>query len=277
MLYTFKMDRPLRHLWLRALGAEEMPAHFDLPDGRYTHIRTYKHDFFAATGLYSGPSGKVILKIGRTASLFGLPLRWIGRRLADHEFVLYQALKDLPGVPRCLGRWGDTGFVHLFVEGHPLQKHEWVNDEFFPRLAALLDQVHQRGIAYVDLEKRENILVGASGEPYLIDFQISWRWPDRPGDRRGVQRLLPDELGRLILARLQDSDRYHLLKHRRRHRPDTLTRQEHDASYRHGPYVALHRKLFRPLTLLRRRMLKLLTGHARSPKQDGPEFLSGHN
>lgn len=248
-----------------------MPASVTLDDGVYTHRRTYKHDFFAATGLYEGPSGRVILKIGRAVSLFGFPMRWLGRRLADREMAMYEAVADLPGVPRSLGRWSDTGFAHVYVEGHPLQRGERVDDDFFPRLASLLGELHRRGIAYVDLEKRENILVGDDGRPNLIDFQISWRWP---GDRRsGAQRWVPAPLGRWLLRRLQDGDRYHLLKHQRRHRPDTLTPEQLNASYRSGAYIRLHRIVTRPLTLLRRGMLKLLTGRSRSAKQDGPEFL----
>jgi len=265
---------PMRHAWLRALGREEMPTRIDLPDGPYLHERTYKHDFFAATGLYTGPSGLAILKIGRQASVFGLPMRWLGKRLADRECELYQAVADLSGVPRCLGRWGPTGFVHAFVQGHPLQRDERVDAHFFPRLEQLLKQLHQRGIAYVDLEKRENILVDDQGHPWLIDFQISWHWLNDGQPRQGLQRLIPAALGRFILARLQEGDLYHLLKHHRRHRPDGLTSQQIAASYRSGPFIAMHRRLFRPFTLLRRSILKKLTGRSRSPKQDGPEFVN---
>ena len=55
-----------------------MPERITLADGEYAHVRTFKHDFFAATGLYEGPSGLVILKLGRVARLFGLPMRWRG-------------------------------------------------------------------------------------------------------------------------------------------------------------------------------------------------------
>ncbi len=267
-------EKPPRFSWLRALGREEMPSRIRLNGHDYAHRRTYKHDFFAATGLYEGPTGRVILKIGRQAPLFGVPLSWMGKYLANHEWRIYEAVQDLPGVPQCLGRWGETGFAHAFVEGHPLQRNEWVDDAFFPRLAAIIEALHNRGIAYVDLEKRENILVDADGQPSLIDFQISWRWDPGPGGRRdGLLRLIPRELGDFILRRLQDGDRYHLLKHRRRHRPDTLTADEFTASYRHGWSIRLHRRLSRPLTLLRRTLLKLLTGRSRSAKQDGPEFI----
>src|SRR5437763_754353 len=72
----------------------------------------------------------------------------------------------------------------------------------FTALEELLDHVHRRGMAYVDLHKRENILVGEDGRLYLLDFQISfcmraW-WP---------ANALPV---RILLKILQQSDRYHL-------------------------------------------------------------------
>ncbi|NLE59860.1 MAG: hypothetical protein GX616_16025 [Planctomycetes bacterium] len=267
-------DKRLRHGWLRALGEAEMPERIALRDGNYVHLRTWKHDFFAATGLYEGPSGRVVLKLGRTAGLMGFPASWIGRLLCDRELDVYRAVDDLPGVPKCLGRWGETGLVHIFVDGHPLQKREQVDDEFFPRLEQLINELHQRDIAYVDLEKRENILVDAEGRPSLIDFQISWRWPSDDAERRrGFRRLIPHGLGRYLLRRLQEGDRYHLLKHRRRHRPDTLTPEQIEASYQLGFWHRVHRRVSRPLTLLRRTALRVLTGRWRSLKQDGPEFM----
>ncbi|HSW44547.1 MAG TPA: hypothetical protein VLM89_03145 [Phycisphaerae bacterium] len=262
-----------KHAWLRALGPRELPVRIVLADGEYVHLKTYKHDFFAATGLYEGPGGKVILKMGRTASLLGIPMSWLGRRLARREHAIYRELQGVPGVPRCDDLFEPTGLIHAFVEGHPLQRRERVDDAFFDDLGRLIDELHQRRIAYVDLEKRENILVDDRGRPALIDFQISWWWPEDRSRRQGLGRLLPGLLGRYILARLQVADCYHLLKHRRRHRPDLLTPEQVRASYRCGPLVRIHRVVSWPFTALRRTILKALTGRSRSLKQDGPEFL----
>lgn len=267
------IEPKIKHAWLRALGREDMPPSIHLVDGEYRHLRTFKHDFFAATGLYEGPSGRVVLKIGRTASLLGLPMMWMGRVLGGHEARIYEEVQDLEGVPRWFGRWGRTGIVHAFVEGHPLQRHERVADDFFPRLEGLLEELHRRGIAYVDLEKRENILVRADGSPCLIDFQISWKWAGHNGAaRRDWQRMIPAALGEALFKKLLQGDRYHVLKHRRRHRPDTMTADQMAASYRCGWYIELHRRVSWPFTALRRAILKGLTGRSRSPKQDGPEF-----
>jgi len=251
-----------------------MPARIVLDGTAYRHVRTYKHDFFAATGLYESDRRRAILKLGRTARLLGLPMTWLGRWLTGRELAIYRALEGVKGVPHCLGCWGETGMVHVFVEGHPLQRREWVDDEFFPRLQRLLGELHERGIAYADLEKRENILVDARGRPALIDFQIAWWWPaDGHAPGRRLQRWIPGWLGRQILYKLQAADRYHLLKHHRRHRPDGLTPEQMKVSYRRGSFVEIHRRLFRPFTLVRRTVLKWLTGEPRSPKQDGPDFV----
>ena len=67
--------------------------------------------------------------------------------------------------------------------------------------------MHERKIVYVDLHKRENILVNERGEPCLIDFQISLAWP----------RWLP---AGPLFALMRRVDEYHLMKHWSRSRPD---------------------------------------------------------
>jgi len=256
------MTRNSSPTWLRALGKKgDLPPTIQLGNRLYRHVRTFKHDFFAATGLYAHGGHQVVLKAGREAPLWRIPLAWIGHLLSRHEGRLYQTVSSIEGVPPFLGYIGDTALVHEYVPGHPLQKHDQPGDEFFPRLSALLTNIHARGVAYVDLEKRENILLGDDGNPHLIDFQISWHWPaNRGGDT---------SLARLLLRILQQSDRYHLLKHWRRTRPDQLASQAFAASYAPPFWIRWHRTVFRPITVLRRRVLTWLgarsTPHGRSP------------
>lgn len=247
--------------WLMALGGNDLPSHFSIGSASFLHIKTFKHDFFAATGLYQGTDGKVILKIGRVAPLFILPLDWIGRILARHESRLYILTQSVPGVPRFFGMFGETGIVHEYIEGRPLQKGDTLADDFFPRLSAMLAAIHARGAAYVDLEKRENILVGDDGAPYLIDFQISWHVPANRGGEAWPLQMVRDML--------QASDRYHLLKHWRRQRPDQLPADALSDARNIPFWIRWHRLIFRPLTLLRRQILVWLGArdsiHVRSP------------
>jgi len=237
---------------IRALGRDDPPAQIVVDGQTYRRVAVFKHDFFAATALYECPAGRIVLKLGRRARFLGLPLAWIGRLLVTHESRLYELVDGIPGVPRFTGRWGDHAFTHEFVEGHELAKGDVVDDAFFDRLTALIDELHRRDMAYVDLEKRENILVGDDGRPYLIDFQISWHVPANRGGRTWPARL--------ILHALQDADRYHLLKHRRRQRPDLMSLAELNASRDPPLSIAWHRVLFRPFTRLRRKALRQIEG-----------------
>lgn len=242
--------------WLRALGRKDLPASIDLCGHRFEKIGPFKHDFFAATGLYGAPAGKVVLKVMRRAPCWGLPMAWLGGLLARHEVRMYRLAQPIRGVPRLLGPWGPTGFVHEYIEGRTLAREDRPDDAFFPRLEAMLAQIHARDAAYVDLEKRENIILGNDGAAYLIDFQISWHLPVNRGGRSSVARL--------FLRILQEADRYHLLKHWRRHRPDQLTPEQIAKSYRGPLWVSGHRALFRPLIRLRRQVLTWLGARSSS-------------
>jgi hypothetical protein len=252
------MTRRHAHAWLKALGEDQPPGLFSLAGRQYRRLAVLKHDFFAATALYQGSDGsKAILKLGRTKEMLALPLDWLGRWLTGRERAAYAAIADLPAVPKLLGSVGQNGFVHAYVEGHPLQRHERVGDQFFDQLANVIDQLHRRDMAYIDLEKRENILVGDDGRPYLIDFQISLRLTGWWARRR---------VARWLLGAFQRGDTYHLLKHKRRHRPDLMTEQECAAVKRRSLALRIHRTVATPLTALRRRALRSL-GQRDQPKQ----------
>jgi hypothetical protein len=234
---------------LRALGRADLPAQFALDGVTYRHERTIKHDFFAATGFYLSPTNeRVVLKVGRTQEYAGLPLQWLGKWLCDRETRFYRACADLPNVPKLLGRVGTTGFVHAYVEGRPLSKHHPIPDDFFDQLFALLREVHRRDVAYVDTNKPQNILQGDDGRPHLIDFQISF----------GLRDFGDNVVTRAILRRLQKEDVYHVLKHKRKLRPDLMTDDERAAAGRVSWFIRAHRTITKPYFLIRRRTFKRL-------------------
>jgi len=250
-LNTNNQPQPKKvHSGLRALGRRTLPAKISLKQGQYELVRIFKHDFFAATGLYDGPGGMVVLKIGRESDFLGLPLAWLGRWLTRREAAIYRRLSNVPGVPDFVQQDRKNGLIHIYAPGHPLRRRERVNDQFFDRLQQLLDELHRRDIAYVDLNKRDNIIVGDDGRPYLIDFQISLCWP--AGRRKKPLAI------RWLLSQFQTGDLYHLAKHMRRHRPD-LMRPEHQAMLRRGAdLVRWHRWFSGPFRQLRRQTLKRL-------------------
>jgi serine/threonine protein kinase len=106
-------------------------------------------------------------------------------------------------------------------------------------LQELIAELHRRRIAYVDTNKPENILLGDDGKPHLIDFQISW-------DHH------------VLLRHFQREDLYHVLKHKRRLRRDEMSEEELRRAEHKSWLIRLHRIVFKPYFLVRRRMFKHL-------------------
>lgn len=231
----------------RALGAAEPPDRVDIAGEAYHIARVFKHDSWAATALYAGRSKRVVCKFNRVQPVGPILMAWLGRALAAREAAMLRRLADVPNVPRwsgpvrVAGRLLPNAVAHDFIPGHPLGERERVGDDFFPALRRLLAEMHRRGIAYIDLHKRENILVGDDGHAYLIDFQIGltladW-WPANHEVVEAVVRLA------------QQNDMYHLAKHVARCRPD-------QAGSPHIPWsIRLHRLVGQPFRSVRRKLL----------------------
>jgi len=223
---------------------------FALAGRTYTLEKVLKHDFFAVTARFRGPDGDAVcLKHYHTEPWLGLDLEWAGRLMADREVRHYRLLQDLDGVPRLLGRVGKSAFAHSWVEGDDLlDRKDRLPDDFFDRLEALVAAVHAHGMAYVDMNKPDNVLVGGDGRPALVDFQISWA----PRPSRGP-------LGRIkrrLLAMFQEADRYHVRKLKRLYRPDLMTAEERAAGKERPWFLGLHRVVGAPLRDLRRKFLE---------------------
>jgi hypothetical protein len=237
---------------MRALGRAELPERFELRGHVYLRETIVKHDFWAATGFYAradAPNDRVVLKIGRTEPFVAIPLIRVGRWLCRREVRIYRALADLPNIPALIGSYGETGFVHALVPGRPLDRSQPVSDRFFDELQSLMARVHARRVAYVDANKPQNILLGDDGRPYLIDFQISFDLPTLGGDHA---------LSRRLLARLQREDDYHVLKHKRKMRPDQLTPDEAERAQRRSLFIRIHRAITTPYFFVRRPLMRWL-------------------
>jgi hypothetical protein len=240
----------------RALGHSEPPVRLVIQGQIYYFAHLYKHDSWAATARYVGPSGAVVCKFNRTQPIFGLPMAWLGRLLARREAEFLQRMDDLSGIPKYSGRVEVDGCpclhaaAHDFVAGEPLGTHRRVSNLFFPALRALLAAMHFRGMAYVDLHKCENVLVGRDGMPYLIDFQVCFGlWSRRWAQAKWAQS---------ILRALQEADLYHLAKHISRFRPDQKQLLQSLNKGQRPWWINIHRGLAVPLRKLRRSLLSWL-------------------
>jgi len=246
----------------RALGAADPPATIALAGETFRRVEILKHDSWAATAVYRSATRTAKCKFNRTQPIGFLPMTWLGRALAAREQWFMDRLAGIEGVPVSLGTVTVNGHVvptaiaHEWIDGHALAEKEQVDDWFFPQLEAILDEAHRRGVAHVDLHKRENILVDDCGRPCLIDYQISF---GIPAERRVASLLLGG-----VLRLLQRCDRYHLLKHRVKHRPDQVGLSLSDMQRMRPWWIRAHRCVAVPFRTVRRRLLTALRVRSRS-------------
>ena len=243
-----------------ALGPAGLPGTVVVEGVPYALEQVVKHDFWAGTGFYIRPADvaadrlprRVVVKINRRASLLGLPLSPIGRWLCGRERRAYVALGDLPHVPRLLaGDAGPTGLIHAYVDGAPLRRGAAIPDAFFDELLVAIEAMRARGFAYVDTNKPSNVLLGDDGRPYLFDFQISF----------DAARWWPRAVGRALLRQFYRGDVYHVLKLKRRFRPDQLSDVDGEILARGRPGQRLHRAIAAPYFAVRRPLMRWLLRH----------------
>lgn len=127
--------------------------------------------------------GPVIVKvpIGR-----GLA-RAARRAMLRREHAIYQRLQGIRGVPRCEGFAGGDQLLLEYVPGPSLRQHEQTGaarELFFAQLLRLIEAMHAAGVAHGDLKRKDNILVGPGGQPYLIDFGTALALDERAGTVR---------------------------------------------------------------------------------------------
>jgi predicted Ser/Thr protein kinase len=126
--------------------------------------------------------------------------RWIISR----EIRAYRRLAGLSVVPRLIGRLDPLAFVIEYRPGTMLTRSlaGSLRSEFVAELEAGIREMHERGVAHLDLRHRSNILAGDDGHPVVLDFAsaICLRT-----DRR---------LSRLLLALLKPFDQRALEKWR---------------------------------------------------------------
>ncbi len=245
---------------LYACGEKKLPKTILLEKNTYILSKILKHDFFAATALYKlakrkkrtdkNTPFKIVLKMHRQQHFLGLPTTWLGKRLCNHEIKNLRRLQCISQVPKLLSKYDNTGFIYEYIEGCSLAESKNLPDDFFDHLLELLNRIHNCGIAYLDMNKRGNIIVGKDGRPFLIDFQIALYINKKPlFGKNFVERLWNC---------LKKADLYHLFKHKRKLKPQLLKPEEKNISRSKSKLISLHRSITRPFRKLRRQLLRYL-------------------
>jgi len=125
----------------------------------------------------------------------------IGRWITAREVRAWRALDGLPSVPRFLGCIDSLAFAVEYRPGRRMSRKlaGRVPPEFLGGLETALREMHQRGVAHLDLRHRSNVMVDEDGGPILIDFGSAFTF--RPGSL--LARWLLPLLGRIDFAAVE--------------------------------------------------------------------------
>ena len=130
----------------------------------------------------------------------------LGRWLIRREAAAYEAAAEVAALPAFLGRLSPYVLATEWVDAEPLKAKEGalLDDALFDRLAAILDELHGRGVALADLHHRD-VLLTEDGSLYLVDLATAWVLGSRP-----------DFIRRRLFERFRESDRVNLARMRAR-------------------------------------------------------------
>ena len=98
---------------------------------------------------------------------------WLRRAMLRREYAAYQRLQGIAGIPACAGLGPDGELKLEFIDGDSLRNAGYgLADKavFFTALRELVQSIHAAGVAHADMKRKDNILVGRDGQPWLIDF-----------------------------------------------------------------------------------------------------------
>ena len=99
--------------------------------------------------------------------------RRVSEHFIQHEYKIYQRLEGIAGIPKCYGLTDDGSLILEYIDGNSYREKEHILEnrgQFFVDLLALILSIHEAGVSHGDLKRKDNILIGANNQPYLIDF-----------------------------------------------------------------------------------------------------------
>ncbi len=97
----------------------------------------------------------------------------LGRWMVGRELRALQRLDGIPGIPDGAVRIDGFAFTYHFIAGRPLAETPAaeLTPDFFMAYEKLVQQMHARGLAHLDLRNSGNVLISPAQQPILIDFQ----------------------------------------------------------------------------------------------------------
>jgi hypothetical protein len=173
----------------------------------------------------------------------GVRQTW-GIYMAGRELSALRALAGIPGIPQDAFRLDRYAIAYRFVPGKEMgtADPDLLTPGYFGDLESLIERIHGRGIAHLDIRTGGNVLVTDRGRPLLLDFQSHVRLRGLPRflrrilvavDRSGVYKhwaiRAPGTMGEereAYLRRMNAWRRYWILKGYLGVRPDNARQAE---------------------------------------------------
>ena len=93
---------------------------------------------------------------------------WMVRR----ELSAIRVLAGIPGFPQDAFRLDRLALAYRFMPGREIGTRQGVpSPAYFEELEELVEKMHGRGIAHLDIRAAKNILITDQGKPFILDFQ----------------------------------------------------------------------------------------------------------
>jgi hypothetical protein len=180
-------------------------------EGRWRTSVVLKRDVFSSVerGRFRADGGEVEAVLRRIDEV-----PWWSFLIARHLFGRERralAAADALGVAPPLLFAGQRVLVRGWIDGVALHLAKPYGDRgYFRSAKSVLRKLHRAGICHNDLAKEQNWLRGSDGRAYVTDFQLAMRFRHR----------------NLLFRIAAYDDLRHLLKHKLRYAPETISASE---------------------------------------------------
>ncbi len=96
----------------------------------------------------------------------------VGPILIRREYGAMRNLIGVGGIPHLVGKLDRYALAMEHIDGTSLDNIDngALNNEFYAKLRAVIDNMHSRGVAHCDLRSRGNVMLANDGSPFVVDF-----------------------------------------------------------------------------------------------------------
>ena len=108
--------------------------------------------------------------------------------MAGRELSALRRLSGIPGFPQDAFRLDRYAIAYRFVPGNEIGQGDpdLLTPGFFESLESLVERMHERDIAHLDIRTGGNVLVTEEASPLILDFQSHVRLGGLPGFLRRI-------------------------------------------------------------------------------------------